>query len=132
MNYKDLYQKIANLFQVSTKEVSIHFHLNIQSLVVSIQSYLIGLNGEKKEFESLEYPWNNDFYKEFLLPMVSLIQQKTKVVTKDMIPSNRENLYTIRFITENNDIFTIEGFNEQDAKKILDYSNDIDSINLFQ
>ena len=130
-DYKELYEKMTNLFQLSIKEKSIHFHLDIERDKVFISSFLVTLTGEKEEFETVEYMWGEEFYKEFLLPLITLIHQKCHVITSDMIPSNRESLYIVRFLTENNDIFTIEGFNEEDAKGLLNQFKNITDIHLF-
>ena len=109
MNYSDLLLKLSNLIQLSTKETSIHIHFNIINDNVIIQSFLLNINGEKKDFEKIESIWNNEFYQEFLYPFLLIVKEKCNLVASDVISSTRDDLFITRFITENNDLFTIEG-----------------------
>lgn len=130
-DYQKLYDKIVNLFQLSTENVSIHFHISIQNENVIIDSFLINLNGEKTNFQKMYDLWNEEFYHDFLLPFLVLIYQKCFVVKTDIIPSIRESLYTIRILTKNNDIFTIDGINQEDSKRLFDILKKYTKIQYF-
>ena len=132
MNYSDLLLKLSNLVQLSTKETSIHIHLNIINDKVIIQSFLLNINGEKKDFEKIESIWNNEFYQEFLYPFLLIIKGKCNLVTSDVISSTRDDLFITRFITENNDLFTIEGLSHDDAYRLLESTGNNQKIQLFE
>ena len=130
-DYQKLYDKIVNLFQLSTENVSIHFHISIQNENVIIDSFLINLSGEKTNFQKMYDLWNEEFYRDFLLPFLILIYQKCFVVKTDIIPSIRKSLYTIRILTKNNDIFTIDGINQEDSKRLFDILKKYTKIQYF-
>ena len=88
-NYQEIITKIVNLFQLSTRDVSIHFHISIQNEKVTMDSFLIQLNGEKTNFQKINDYWNEDFYHNFLIPFLNLIYQKCSIVKTDIVPSLR-------------------------------------------
>lgn len=132
MNYSDLLLKLSNLIQLSTKETSIHIHFNIINDNVIIQSFLLNINGEKKDFEKIESIWNNEFYQEFLYPFLLIVKEKCNLVASDVISSTRDDLFITRFITENNDLFTIEGLSHDDAYRLLESTRNNQKIQLFE
>ena len=132
MNYNDLLLKLSNLIQLSTKETSIHIHFNIINDNVIIQSFLLNINGEKKDFEKIESIWNNEFYQEFLYPFLLIVKEKCNLVASDVISSTRDDLFITRFITENNDLFTIEGLSHDDAYRLLESTRNNQKIQLFE
>ncbi|MBR2828354.1 MAG: hypothetical protein IKE70_03900 [Bacilli bacterium] len=130
-NYQDIIEKIVNLFQLSTRDVSIHFHISIQNEEVIMNSFLVQLDGEKTNFQKIKDYWNEEFYHNFLIPFLNLIYQKCSIVKTDIIPSLRKSLFTVRIITKNNDIFTIDGMNQDDSKKIFDVIKKYNEIHYF-
>ena len=130
-NYQDIIEKIVNLFQLSTRDVSIHFHISIQNEEVIMNSFLVQLDGEKTNFQKIKDCWNEEFYHNFLIPFLNLIYQKCFIVKTDIIPSLRKSLFTVRIITKNNDIFTIDGMNQDDSKKIFDVIKKYNEIHYF-
>ena len=121
--YEEYVDKIINIFRLSNKESSIVFNINIKDYKATVQLSIINNSGEKKDFSDEIFKCDDVFYKNFILSLVKEIDDKVKVIVKDIIRDDDSSLVTFRLVTDNNDIFTIERLSEDDAKSLLNYLN---------
>lgn len=118
-NYKEYVDKIINIFRLSNKESSIVFNINIVDYKAIIELSIIRNSGEKQEFTDEVFKCDEVFFQDFIRPLIKVINERVKIVVKDIIEEKNTDLVTFRMVTENNDLFTIMGLSRDDANSIL-------------
>lgn len=118
-SYEEYIEKIINIFRLSSKESSIIFDLKIKDYTCVIKLSIVKQNGEREEFSDTTFKCDQSFYQKFLDVLVSEFLGSTKVVTKDIVSLSDDSLVTFRLITDNNDLFSVDGLSEEHAKYLL-------------
>lgn len=118
-NFDDYIDKIISIFRLSSKESSILFDLKFKDYKATIRLSIISQNGEKKEFSDVIMKCDSGFFSKFLKPLVQRLIEDNDVVKKDIVNLSDSGLVTFRLITENNDLFTIDGLSSDDANYLL-------------
>ena len=118
-NYDNYIEKTVNIFRLSSKKSSIIFDLKIDNYKAIIKLSIVNLDGEKENFQDFVTECNSLFYHQLLIPLIKRISESIDIQTRDIIKLNEGDLVTFRMITENNDLFTIDGLSEDDAKGLL-------------
>lgn len=120
----DLYiDNIINIFRLSCKESSIIFDLKLRDSKCVIKLSIVNQQGEREEYNDTTLKCDDVFYNNFLEVLVKRFLANTKVVTKDIVDFDDDPLVTFRLITENNDLFSIDGLTYEEAKKLLEFEN---------
>lgn len=119
-SFREYIERIVNIFKLSNKESSIIFDLKIEDYRCIMKLTVIKQNGEREEFTDNVVECNQKFYQNFLDVLVSNFLGSIKVVTKDIVPFRDNSLVTFRLITENNDLFSINGLSIEHAKYLMD------------
>ena len=118
-SYEEYVDKIINIFRLSSKESSILFDMEIKDYKAKIKLSIVSQHGEKEEFSDMVFKCDTVFYQKFLTQLVDKINQNSNIVVKDIVNLSDSDLVTFRLITENNDLFTINGLSDDDAKSLL-------------
>ena len=118
-SYEEYVDKIINIFRLSSKQSSILFSVVIKDYEASIKLSIVNTEGEREEFQDVVLNCDISFYNKFLNSLITRINNNCNIVVKDIIPSSEVDLFTFRMITNNNDLFTIDGLNEDDANNML-------------
>ena len=118
-NYSEFVDKIVDIFRLSIKTSSILFNLKISDYKAYINLSIVEHSGEKKEYNEVILDYNDRFYNDFLLPLISKVNMFGNIVTKDIVNLDNDSLVTLRFICENNDLFTIDGLSQNDSNNLM-------------
>ena len=119
-SYDEYIEKIINIFRLSSKKSSILFDLKIDNYKAFIQLSIINQEGEKQEFSDVVLKCDEKFYSGFLIPLISKINNVITIKVKDIVEISSSELVTFRMITENNDLFSIDGLSSDDANSLLE------------
>ena len=118
-NYGEFVDKIVDIFRLSIKTSSILFNLKISDYTAYINLSIVEHSGEKKEYNEVILDYNDRFYNDFLLPLISKVNMFGNIVTKDIVNLDNDSLVTLRLISENNDLFTIDGLSQDDSNNLM-------------
>ena len=121
--YEEYIDKIVNIFRLSSKSSSILFDLKIEDYKALIKLSIISQTGEKEEFTDVILKCDDVFYKKFLIPLVKKVDDNGDITVKDILDMSDNSLVIFRMITKNNDMFSIVGLSEDDAKSLLNVIN---------
>lgn len=127
-NYSDYIEKIINIFRLSSKESSILFDLKLKDYKCTIKLSIVGQNGEKEEFCDTTLKCDEVFYRDFVDVLIAKFIDNVEVVTKDIVDLDDDpSLVTLRLITLNNDLFSIDGLSNDHAKRLLSIGENSES-----
>ena len=132
-NYKNYIEKILNIFRLSSKNSSILFELKIENYKAIIKLSIVSLDGEREDFQDFVTECDTSFYHKLLIPLIRKIAETIPISTRDIIKLSDDALSTFRMISKNNDLFTIDGLSDADAKGLLsifDEEEKNDSVSL--
>ena len=122
--FDEYIEKILNIFRLSSKESSILLDIKIQNYQVTIDLSIVNQAGKKEEFNDVILNCDTVFYQKFLIPLVVKMDSTVEIKTKDVVHLSENELVTFRMITENNDLFTVDGLSLEDANHLLDVVKD--------
>lgn len=123
-NYDDYIEKVLNIYRLSNKENSILFDIKIDNLKCFCKLSIIGIDGTSKEFNDVTFDFDTDFFKDFICNLVVKFNNDVRVKVKDIVNLDDNSLVTYRMITENNDLFSIDGLSKDDALKLKELCSD--------
>ena len=132
-NYGNYIEKILNIFRLSSKNSSILFDLKINNYKATISLSIVGLDCEREDFQDYVAKCDTSFYHQLLIPLIEEIAKSVTITTRDIIEMPNSTLFTFRMISKNNDLFTVDGLSDDDAKGLLsifDKKEKQDSISL--
>ena len=122
-NYGEYIDKIINIFRLSSKNSSILFRLKIVQDRATIKLSIINQSGASQEYSDVVMNCDTLFYQSFLIPLVEQMNETITINVKDIVNLDGDSLYTFRMVTENNDLFTIDGLSYDDANHLLERVN---------
>lgn len=123
-NYKEYINRIIEISKTSTKENSLLYNFEIKDDVVQNTITLIEMDGSKKELENSKFYHGNNFYNYFLSPLMKEFLNSNYVVFDDIVDIDSDNKVTYRLITDNNDLFTVNGLSFEDTSYISNVLKD--------
>jgi hypothetical protein len=129
-NYEEYIDKIINIFRLSSKESSILFDLVIKDYKCTMKLSVVSQNGDREEFSDAIFKCDENFYKNFLDVLVKEFIDNNNITVKDIVNLDNDSLVTFRLITDNNDLFTVDGLSLEHAKH-LDSLKDRDDNKIF-
>lgn len=124
-NYDEYIEKIINVFRLSSKESSIIFSLRIIENKCLIKLSIVKQNGDREEFNDISLKCDEVFYNKFIEVLVDKFLKNIDVVAKDIVNLDEDSLVTLRLITENNDLFSIDGLEKDYASKLFNINNNL-------
>ncbi len=126
-NYKDYINNIIEISKTSTKENSLLYNFEIDNNTIHNTVTLIEIDGTKKLLKSGNFNLSNNFYNYFLNPLMNEFTKSNNVVFDDIVDIDRDNKVTYRLITDNNDLFTVNGLSFEDTSYISNVLGDVRS-----
>ena len=117
--YEEYIDRIVNIFRLSSKKSSILFDMKIQNYQAKIRLSLLNQNGERDKYQDVVLNCDYSFYHDFLKKLVQKIYDTGDIATRDIVHLSDGDLVTFRMITTNNDLFSVDGLNEDDAKSLI-------------
>lgn len=115
-NYNEYIEKILNIYRLSSKDSSILFNIKIENYKCYCSMSIIGRAGDKQEFSDVILDFDDKFFPEFLDVLVTKINNDVRIKVKDIVNLDGDSLVAFRMVTDNNDLFTIDGLSMEDAK----------------
>ena len=116
--YNEYIEKILNVYRLSNKDSSILFNVKIENLKCYCSMSIIGQNGDKQEFSDVIFDYDNTLFPEFINILVTKFNRDVCVKVKDIVNLDGDSLVAYRMITDNNDLFSIDGLSLEDANKL--------------
>lgn len=123
-NYNEYIEKILNIYRLSTKDSSILFNMKIEDYKCYCSMSIVGRAGDKQEFSDVILDFDDKFYPEFLDVLVTRINNDVRIKVKDIVNLDGDSLVAYRMVTENNDLFIIDGLSMEDANHFKELCND--------
>ena len=130
-NYSNYIEKILNIFRLSSKNSSILFDLKIDNYKAIIKLSIVSLDGEREDFQDYVTECDSSFYHQLLIPLIRKIADSITICTRDIVKLPNETLSTFRMISENNDLFTIDGLSDDDANGLSSIFDEIEKKDSF-
>ncbi len=130
-NYLEYVERIVNIFKLSTKESSIIFQISINDLNCLIKLSMVKQNGEKEAFRDQTSKCDQNFYDKFVDVLVKKFLEEVKIINKDVVNLDNDNFLTLRLITENNDLFILDGLSENYANHLFNIDGNKEEITFF-
>lgn len=127
--YNDYIEKILNIYRLSNKDSSILFNIKIENLKCYCSMSIIGRDGDKQEFSDVILDFDNTLFPEFLDVLVLKFNKEVKVKVKDIVNLDDDSLVAFRMVTEDNDLFSIDGLSPEDANHLKKLCSD-DSLTI--
>lgn len=123
-DYNDYIEKILNIYRLSSKDSSILFNIKIEDYKCYCCMSIVGRSGDKQEFSDVILDFDDNFFKEFLDVLVSKINYDVRIKVKDIVNLDGDSLVAFRMVTDNNDLFTIDGLSMEDALHFKELCSD--------
>lgn len=117
--YDEYIDKIISIFKLSVKESSIIFNMKINDSESIIKLSIVNQDGNREEFTDTNFKCDDKFYKNFLDLLVEKFVKNICVVSKDIVNLDGDSFLTLRLITENNDLFIIDGLSDDNANHLI-------------
>lgn len=117
--YDEYIDKIISIFKLSVKESSIIFNMKINDSESIIKLSIVNQDGKREEFTDTNFKCDDNFYKNFLDLLVEKFVMNVCVVSKDIVNLDGDSFLTFRLITENNDLFIIDGLSDDNANHLI-------------
>lgn len=121
--YDEYIDKIISIFKLSVKESSIIFNMKINDSESIIKLSIVNQDGKREEFTDTNFKCDDNFYKNFLDLLVEKFVKNVCVVSKDIVNLDGDSFLTFRLITENNDLFIIDGLGNDYADHLISISH---------
>ena len=128
-NYSEYIENILNIFRLSNKESYILLNSKIESESCVLNLSIINSDGESKRFSDITFKCDSSFYSNFLDVLVSKVYNECNIVTVDSVNLDNDNYVAFRMITENNDLFTVDGLTEEYAMHLISLCSDVNLTN---
>ena len=124
IDYNDYIEKILNIYRLSNKDSSILFNIKLDNLKCYCSMSIIGRSGDKQEFSDVILDLEHNLFPEFLDVLVTKFNRDVRVKVKDIVNLDGDSLVAYRMVTDDNDLFTIDGLSLEDAKHLKDLCSD--------
>lgn len=123
-NYNEYIEKILNIYRLSSKDSSILFNIKIENYKCYCSMSIVGRAGDKQEFSDVILDFDDKFFPEFLDVLVTRINNDVRIKVKDIVNLDDDSLVAYRMVTDNNDLFTIDGLSLEDANHFKELCSD--------
>lgn len=123
-NYNEYIEKILNIYRLSSKDSSILFNIKIENYKCYCSMSIVGRAGDKQEFLDVILDFDDKFFPEFLDVLVTRINNDVRIKVKDIVNLDDDSLVAYRMVTDNNDLFTIDGLSLEDANHFKELCSD--------
>ena len=118
--YDDYIKKILEVASLSTKENSVLIGLSLEDGKCRSTVELLEQNGKRDIGKSVSFSCTESFYINFLERLVVEYADVTNTVVADVVDVDGDDQFTFRMVSENNDMFTVDGISKEYARKLKD------------
>ena len=125
-SYEDYIEQVMNIYRLSSKDKSIIGNIKITGKkIIASLSILNSVNGYLNKFTDIVFNHSESFYDRFIKELVRRMNNECNVSFNDLVTEENIDEVTYRMVTENNDMFTIEGLDRVKADNIIsDYNGE--------
>lgn len=116
--YEEYIENILSISALSDKDHYVFYNFNIKDNVCYDEVYMLNQDGVKGELGKRNFVYNEEFYEKFMKTLVKKFFDANSINSKDVIYNDDEG--TFRMITENKDIFTINGLSSEQNEELLE------------
>lgn len=116
--YDDYIKKILEVACLSTKENSVLIGLTIDDGRCRSTVELLEQNGNRCIGRSVAFSCTDSFYTNFLERLVVEYSEVSNTVVTDIVDVDGDSQFTFRMVSDNNDMFTVDGISKDYAKKL--------------
>ncbi|MBP5678672.1 MAG: hypothetical protein J6X28_02440 [Bacilli bacterium] len=118
-NYTDLIRQLVDVFRISNSNQYIFLSLKIEEGGCTIQMSILNKDGNNQTYEALKMDTNNPYFYPFLNDLVLSLRNQCKISKEDIVNLDQDSFVAFRMITDFNDLITIDGLTEREAKELL-------------
>lgn len=118
--YKNYIKEVIEISKRTTKENSILYNFEISDKDIKSKISIIEQSGKNKVVKEGTFAKSEEFFYYFLTPLIKEFSESNNVVFNDIIDMNEDNKTTYRLLTDNNDLFTVNGLTFQDTSYLCD------------
>ena len=119
-NYMEFVEQILNVFRLSNFDKYILFSLRFDNSICVMKLSVLNHDGNKQEFEEVKLDSNESFFYSFLEYMVQQLREHCDITKEDFVNLDDDHYVAFRMITKYNDLITIDGLAESQAKRLLE------------
>lgn len=127
---KDFGQYIREIIEISTlsnKDNSVIYEFEFRNdFIMNKISLVDSKSGNAEVLKEGVFTRNDHFMSHFLSPLLHQFIENNCIVSHDVIDLNNDNLLTYRFLTDTNDLLSINRLSFEDTSYISDLVEDID------
>ncbi len=116
--YDNYIKKVLEVASLSTKENSVLIGLTIDDGKCRSTVEMIEQNGNRGVGKSISFACTDNFYRNFLERLVVEYSKVTNTVVADIVDVDGDDQFTFRMVSENNDMFTVDGISKDYARKL--------------
>ncbi len=118
--YDDYIERLMDVYRLSSKDSSIIGNISIKGeKSKATLSIVDSKSGYSNDFTDVVFKNNENFYERFIKEIVRRMNSECHVLVNDLVQGEDDKTVTYRMVTENNDLFTIEGLDKARAKQIM-------------
>lgn len=127
---KDFDEYIREVIEISTlsnKDNSIHYGFEMRNdFVTNRITKIDNKTGQMELLKEGVFAHNDNFMSHFLSPFLYQFIDNSVIVSHNVVDLNNDNLLTYRFLTDTNDLLSINGLSFEDTSYISDLVEDLD------
>ncbi len=118
-NYHEFIDRVINIFRLSSPDKYILFSLKLVKQDCIMKLSILRNDGEGEEYEEIIMDNNSEFFFDFLNEFVQRLREVCEVVSEDYVNLDDDYYVAYRMITKYNDLVTMDGLTETQAKQLL-------------
>lgn len=111
--------KIVNIFRLSCPDKYIIFKMKIDNNNCNCNVSIYNEKGIDSKLDDISIECDSYFYDSFLNKLVVEVSKCCSIVKKDVVNLDGDVFVAFRMITENNDLFIIDGLEEERANSLI-------------
>ncbi len=126
-DYEVYIREVIELSTLSNKDNSIHYGFEMRNdFVTNRISMIDNKTGKMELLKEGVFAHNDNFMSHFLSPFLYQFIDNNIIVSHNVVDLNNDNLLTYRFLTDTNDLLSINGLTFEDTSYISDLVEDLD------
>lgn len=129
-NYQEFVEQVVNIFRISNLDKYILFSLRFEESTCIMKLSVLRNDGNKQEYEEVKVDSNEPYFYEFLEYLVKQIREHCEITREDIVNLDDDNYVAFRMITNYNDLITMDGLTETQAKKLMNKEGEKPEVKL--
>lgn len=120
-DYDEYIKELIDISKLTTKENSILFSFQISGSECYNKVVLIEQSGNEQLLKDVKFVADDKFFNVFFEKLVINFYNENKIILTDFVDIDGDLKYAYRMITENNDLFSINGISLEYAHYLADF-----------